>query len=428
MEKENKTPKVVNPSRWVYSKNSPDVKKQDIIKNGKLVEGQVDYNRRKQEVMLMTDYYTGKLKHKEFKSYLMEDGHNATDDEAKKRSKEYVKAWENSNIYQTILSFDNKFIDENISLNALSKKLMTKLIPQYLKKIGFQDPKKMLYNASLHLDSESGHYHYHISFAEKEPNYKSPSTKKYMKPKYRRRGKIDVEDFRFLKRITTLEIQRDGILNQKRIELNKDIANIKSLFDINNENFILHNIKDLHLQDQIDELSELLKEERKSKKGKIKFNSIKNNKLKQLTKEITKELYSDLLKDEKEKFESTLEDINKYYQKLNEDNNVKEQILESEESINKRKYVDNFVYNAIINNLEKPKKNKLKKEDIIKEIVSKEYTNKNHIPSKKNNIINHLLKKTPKVKIKRGIYSLKDEMEKATEEFSKTFNVHYSKQ
>lgn len=428
MEKENKTPKVVNPSRWVYSKNSPDVKKQDIIKNGKLVEGQVDYNRRKQEVMLMTDYYTGKLKHKEFKSYLMEDGHNATDDEAKKRSKEYVKAWENSNIYQTILSFDNKFIDENISLNALSKKLMTKLIPQYLKKIGFQDPKKMLYNASLHLDSESGHYHYHISFAEKEPNYKSPSAKKYMKPKYRRRGKIDVEDFRFLKRITTLEIQRDGILNQKRIELNKDIANIKSLFDINNENFILHNIKDLHLQDQIDELSELLKEERKSKKGKIKFNSIKNNKLKQLTKEITKELYSDLLKDEKEKFESTLEDINKYYQKLNEDNNVKEQILESEESINKRKYVDNFVYNAIINNLEKPKKNKLKKEDIIKEIVSKEYTNKNHIPSKKNNIINHLLKKTPKVKIKRGIYSLKDEMEKATEEFSKTFNVHYSKQ
>ena len=58
----------------------------------------------------------------------------------------------------------------------------------------------------------------------------------------------------------------------------------------------------------------------------------------------------------------------------------------------------------------------------------KEYTNKNHVPNKKNNIINHLLKKPSRAKIKRGIYSLKEEMEKATEEFSKSFSVQTYKQ
>lgn len=420
---EKKSPRVVNPSRWIYAKNNPDVRKEKIVKNGKLVENVVDYPRRKQDVLLMTSYYDGKLKHGEFKSYLMEDGHNATDEEADKRAKEYLKAWENSNIYQTVLSFDNQFIDDNISLEELNKKLMTKIMPQYLKKIGFQDPKKMLYNASLHLDSKSGHYHYHISFAEKEPNYKSPSAKKYMKPVYRRRGKIDLDDFRFIKRITTLEIQRDGLLKDKRIKLNKDIESIKERFNVNSDNFVLHNIKDLHLQDQIDELSELIKEERKSKKQKIKFNSLKNQKIKTLTKKITQELYKDLLKDEKDNFESTLKEINGYYQKLNNANNVKEIIKESQESLKKREYVDNFVYNAIINNVNKTKKQVLTKEDIVKEIVAKEYTNKNYTPNKKNNIINHLLKKPSNAKIKQGIYSLKDEMEQAQEEFRKTFQI-----
>lgn len=428
MNKKKKTPKIVNPSRWIYAKNSPDVKREKIYKNGKLVENIVNYPRRKQEVMLMTSYFDGKLKHNTFQSYLMEDGHNATEEEAEKRSKEYVKAWENSNIYQTVLSFDNKFIDDNISLDKLSEKLMTKLIPQYLKKIGFQDPKGMLYNASLHLDSKSGHYHYHISFAEKKPNYKSPSSKKYMKPKYRRRGKIDLEDFRFFKRITILEINREGILKDKRIQLNKDIEKIKSRFNINNENFVLHNIKDLHLQDQIDELSDLIKEERKSKNQKIKFNSLKNTRIKSLTKKITQELYKDLLKEEKDSFEDTLKEINSYYQKLNNDNNVKEILQDSQEGVKKREYVDNFVYNAIINNLDKPKKTKLEKEEIVKEIIAKEYTVKDYVPNKKSNIINHLLKKPPKGKIKRGIYSLKEEMEKAQEEFSKSFQVQSYKQ
>lgn len=423
MKEKNKTPKVVNPSRFIYAKNNPDVKKEKIYRNGKLVENVVNYPRRKQEVILMTSYFDGKLKHNTFQSYLMEDGHNATEEEAEKRSKEYIKAWENSNIYQTVLSFDNKFIDENISLEELNQKLMKKIIPQYLKKIGFQDSKKMLYNASLHLDSKSGHYHYHISFAEKEANYKSPSAKKYMKPVYRRRGKIDLEDFRFLKRITSLEIRREGLLKEQRIRLNKDILEIKEKFNINSENFILHNIKDLHLQDQIDELSELIKEERKTKKQKIKFNSLKNQKIKRLTKDIANSLYKDLLKEEIEKFESTLKEINSFYQQLNNSNNVKEIIKESMESENKRKYVDNFVYNAIINNVDKLNKQSLLKEDIIKEIVTKEYTNKNHVPSKKMNIINHLLKKPPQAKIKRGIYSLKDEMDKAIEEFSKAFQI-----
>lgn len=418
-----KTPIVVSPARWIFGKNNPDAKKEKLDENGKLVKGVVNYPRRKQEVMLMTSYYDGKLKHGTFLSYLMEDGHNATDEEAEKRTDEYLKAWENSNVYQTILSFDNDFIDENISLDKLSKKLMTKIIPQYLKKIGFQDTKKMLYNASLHLDSKSGHYHYHISFAEKEPNYKSPSSKKYMKPKYRRRGKIDIEDLNYLKRVTTLEIKRESLLKDKRIQLNKDIEDIKERFNINSDNFILHNIKDLHLQDQIDELSELIKEERKNKNQKIKFNSLKNKKIKNLTKKIAQELYKDLLKEEKDNFESTLKEINSFYQKLNNSNNVKEIIKESDESENKRKYVDNFVYNAIINNLSKTNKVKLNKEDIVKEIVAKEYTNKNHVPNRKNNIINHLLKKPSNAKIKRSIYSLKEEMEKAAEEFSKSFKV-----
>lgn len=383
-----------------------------------------NYMRKKQTVMNMVAYYNGELKGKDFHSYLMEDGHNATDEEAEKRQKAYLKAWNNSNVYQTVLSFDNDFIDKNISLEKLNKQLMTKLIPMYLKKIGFQDPKKMLYNASLHLDSKSGHYHYHISFAEKEPNYKAPSAKKYMKPVYRRRGTIAVEDFNFFKRCVTLEVEREGLLRDKRIELNKDIEEIKKKFNIKSENYILFNISDLVLEDKIDKLSELLKEERHTKAKKIKFNSIKNKEIKMLTKEITNDIFNSLLKEEKESFDKHLSEINDYYQKLNNDNNIKERIIDSVESVKKRDYVNNYVYNAIVNGLNTINKKGITREDLMKEIIRKKYPDRS--PNKKNNIINHILKQPSKAQIIKGMKSLKDEMEKATQEFSKSFQVTYN--
>ena len=418
------SPKVVNPSRFVYAKNNIDSKYSNAKKNEFAVSNMKNYMRKKQTVMNMVAYYNGELKGKEFHSYLMEDGHNATDEEANKRQKAYLKAWNNSNVYQTVLSFDNDFIDKNISLEKLNKQLMTKLIPMYLKKIGFQDPKKMLYNASLHLDSKSGHYHYHISFAEKEPNYKSPSAKKYMKPVYRRRGTIDVEDFNFFKRSVTLEVEREGLLRDKRIELNKDIEEIKKKFNIKSENYILFHISDLALEDKIDKLSTLLKEERLTKEKKIKFNSLKNKEIKSLTKEITNDIFNSLLKEEKESFDKHLSEINDYYQKLNNDNNIKEKIISSVESVKKKEYVNNYVYNAIVNGLNTINKKGITREDLLKEIIRKNYPDR--IPDKKRNIINHILKKPSKAQIIKGIKSLKDEMEKASQEFSKSFQVTYN--
>ena len=145
-----RTPKVVNPSRFIYAKNNPDGKFANKEKNQKLVAEMSDYYSKEQQVLNMVDYYNGDLKTKKgishgYTSFLMEDGHNASKEEIKKRKDEYLKAWENSNVYQTVISFDNNFIDENISLKNLEKLMMTEMLPQYLKKIGFQDMNKMLY-------------------------------------------------------------------------------------------------------------------------------------------------------------------------------------------------------------------------------------------------------------------------------------------
>ena len=422
------SPKVVNPSRFILSPKNHDYNKYKTKKSATDVKKMVDYFSKKQEVMTMTSYYNGELKGKDFHSFLMEDGHNATKEETEKRSREYVRAWEKgSNIYQTVLSFDNKFIDNNIKLEDLNKKLVTKILPEYFRQIGFQDMSKMMWNASLHLDSASGHYHYHIAFAEKAPNFKSPSAKKWQQSVYRRKGKISLEDFNFLKREVVLEVKNDGLLKEKRINLNKDIEDIKERFNINGENYVLNNIKDLNLQDKIDELSVLLEKEREGKKTKIKFNSLKNERIKKLTKDITKELFDGMLKSEKDSFERDLDEINKYYSSLNKMNNVKERVTESMEATEKRKYVDNYVYNALVNNLAFTKKKKITKEDIVKEVVRKNYTNKHYKPNKANNIIRNLVHQPSEGEIRKGIYALRKEMNEAEEEFSKSFQVQYSK-
>ena len=88
----------------------------------------------------------------------------------------------------------------------------------------------------------------------------------------------------------------------------------------------------------------------------IKYNSIKNNKLgkeiKQLTNEIKKNLFNDdtsILYASKKDIKKDLDNLNEYFNKLNEDNNIKEYIKSNSIVDKKEQYIDNYIYNSIVN-------------------------------------------------------------------------------
>ena len=84
---------------------------------------------------------------------------------------------------------------------------------------------------------------------------------------------------------------------------------------------------------------------------------------------------------EYDNFKESLNKINDYFYKINEDNNIKDIKVDTTAIDNKNKYVDNYIYNAIVNyadyNYKKESKNisKIKENDIIQEIILKHYLN-----------------------------------------------------
>lgn len=63
----------------------------------------------------MVDYFTGKINKHENYNLVLENGRYATEQEIINRKKYISKQFNKSNIWQVVLSFDKKFIDENIS-------------------------------------------------------------------------------------------------------------------------------------------------------------------------------------------------------------------------------------------------------------------------------------------------------------------------
>lgn len=426
-----KSPKVIFNSIFTLALNNPDSKYKNHSKSIKRVQKMYDYyTNEEKRAMSMYDYYTGKLTKENTMNLIKEDGSFATEKEVQKRKKLAVKYLENSNLWQGVLSFNNDYINENIDIHKLEKELATNILPKFFKRCGFKDTNKMFYQLALHTDTDN--LHFHFSFMEKEPNYI------YHKNKigYRRSGELSQNEIDFLKSQVVHTIEKEKIYTPLLKETNKEIEELKKYFSPKEKNYLLRDKKDLILEEKILRLGQLLYKERYDNDSKIKYGSIKSKEIINLTKDIKNYLFSknnDNFKLEYNNFKESLNKINNYFYKINEDNNIKDIVVDTTLTDSKNKYIDNYIYNAIVNyanyNYKKESKNitKIKENDIIQEIILKHYldnkkqTRKNILKTYFTNT-NSNQKFRNKQEIENAIKSINDEMDEAQKEFSKLFN------
>ena len=425
-----KSPKVIFNSIFTLALNNPDSKYKNHSKSIKRVQKMYDYyTNEEKRAMSMYDYYTGKLTKEDTMNLIKEDGSFATEKDVEKRKKLAVKYLENSNLWQGVLSFNNDYINENIDIHKLEKELATNILPKFFKRCGFKDTNKMFYQLALHTDTDN--LHFHFSFMEKEPNYI------YHKNKigYRRSGELSQNEIDFLKSQVVHTIEKEKIYTPLLKETNKDIEELKKYFSPKERNYLLRDKKDLILEEKILRLGQLLYKERHDNDSKIKYGSIKDKEIINLTKDIKNYLFSknnDNFKLEYNNFKESLNKINNYFYKINEDNNIKDIVVDTTLTDSKNKYIDNYIYNAIVNyanyNYKKESKNitKIKENDIIQEIILKHYldnkkqTRKDILKTYFTNT-NYKQKFRNKQEIENAIKSINDEIDEAQKEFSKLF-------
>lgn len=425
-----KSPKVIFNSIFTLALNNPDSKYKNHSKSIKRVQKMYDYyTNEEKRAMSMYDYYTGKLTKEDTMNLIIEDGTFATEKEVEKRKKLAVKYLENSNLWQGVLSFNNDYINENIDIHKLEKELATNILPKFFKRCGFKDTNKMFYQLALHTDTDN--LHFHFSFMEKEPNYI------YHKNKigYRRSGELSQNEIDFLKSQVVHTIEKEKIYTPLLKETNKEIEELKKYFSPKEKNYLLRDKKNLILEEKILRLGQLLYKERYDNDSKIKYGSIKDKEIINLTKDIKNYLFSknnDNFKLEYNNFKESLNKINNYFYKINEDNNIKDIVVDTTLTDSKNKYIDNYIYNAIVNyanyNYKKESKNvtKIKENDIIQEIILKHYLD-NKKQTRKDILKTYFTNTNSKQKfrnkqeIENAIKSINDEMDEAQKEFSKLF-------
>lgn len=425
-----KSPKVIFNSIFTLALNNPDSKYKNHSKSIKRVQKMYDYyTNEEKRAMSMYDYYTGKLTKENTMNLIKEDGTFATEKEVEKK-KLAIKYLENSNLWQGVLSFNNDYINENIDIHKLEKELATNILPKFFKRCGFKDTNKMFYQLALHTDTDN--LHFHFSFMEKEPNYI------YHKNKigYRRSGELSQNEIDFLKSQVVHTIEKEKIYTPLLKETNKEIEELKKYFSPKEKNYLLRDKKDLILEEKILRLGQLLYKERYDNDSKIKYGSIKDKEIINLTKDIKNYLFSknnDNFKLEYNNFKESLNKINNYFYKINEDNNIKDIVVDTTLTDSKNKYMNNYIYNAIVNyanyNYKKETKNitKIKENDIIQEIILKHYLN-NKKQTRKDILKTYFTNTSSKQKfrnkreIENAIRNINDEMDEAQKEFSKLFN------
>lgn len=425
-----KSPKVIFNSIFTLALNNPDSKFKNHNKSIKRVQKMYDYyTNEEKRAMSMYDYYTGKLTKEDTMNLVIEDGTFSTEKEVEKRKKLAVKYLDNSNLWQGVLSFNNDYLNENIDIHKLEKELATNILPKFFRKCGFKDTNKMFYQLALHTDTDN--LHFHFSFMEKVPNYE------YAKNKvgYRRTGELSQNEIDFLKAQVIHTIEKEKIYTPLLKETNKDIEELKKYFSPKEKNYLLGDKKDLILEEKILRLGQLLYKERYDNDFKIKYGSIKDKEIINLTKDIKNYLFSKNngnFKLEYNKFKESLNKINNYFYKINEDNNIKDIVVDTTLTDSKNKYIDNYIYNAIVNytnyNYKKESKNitKIKENDIIQEIILKHYLD-NKKQARKDILKTYFTNTNSKQRfrnkreIENAIKSINDEMTEAQKEFSKLF-------
>ena len=197
--------------------------------------------------------------------------------------------------------------------------------------------------------------------------------------------------------------------------------------------------KDILLEDDILTLGKLLYDERNNNSKRIKFNSIKDKEIKDLTKQIKKYLFCSKSEfyDDYKNFIESISSINEYLYKVNEDNNISKINVDKTLTEGKENYIDNYIYNAIVNHADYMFKSNSKKyktlnpDDILREIILKEYK-KNKNQNRYTILSNYLSNTVPKLKyqnkykIINAVKSINAEMEEAQKEFSKLFQTDNS--
>lgn len=384
------------------------------------------YADKKKKAFFMLDYFSGKIGKDEEMNIMFENGEYATQSQIEERKKQYAKYIENSNIYKMVISFPEGYLEENVDIKEFEKALAKDIIPMFLKKCGFLDMNKMSYQFSLHTNTDN--LHFHLSFAEKEPNYKRFSKDKELQ--YRFAGELSQEELTFLKNEIQHYIKKEKIYTPLLIETNKELDNLKKYFNPKDRNFLLNNKEDILLEDKIVSLGKLLDEKNLIKNNKLKFNSIKDKEIKQLTKEIKNYLFksnnAEFNLDYKE-FKESLEKINQYFIDISKNNHA--EIVDTSLINRKEKYFDNYVLNAIVNHASYRYKNpKISEEEMIQNIVFQNYRrNKNQSRStilmnclsslsNKNRFKNHY-------RINQAVKNINDELEDAEKEFDKLFKI-----
>lgn len=425
------SPKVIFNCKFTHAFNRSDAHYTEKQIEGlkKKIARKFDYfSNEEKRVMNLFDYYTGNLNKNEAMNLVIENGSYATKDEIEKRKKRFVKYAEKSNLWQGVISFNNDYLTQNITLEDLEKEMVKTILPKFFKKMGFKDINKMAYNLSLHTDTDN--LHIHFSFIEKEPNYICANKKL----SYRRKGQLSQEEIDFLKNEVVITVERNQFLTPMITVTNEEIDKLKRLFNPKEKNFILYDKKDLLLEEKLLHVGKLLYEDRKDKNKKIKFNSLRNEEIKTLVKDIKKylfvsksEFYEDYIN-----LKKSLDDINDYLYRVNIDNNVTNINIDKSFINYKKEYADNYILNAIVNHSnyffkENSKRyHTLNENDILEEIFIRIYEkNKNQT---KFNILQNYLSNTSKTnkfknryQVIKAIKHINEEMEEAKKEFSKLF-------
>ena len=445
-----KSPNVIFKSQYCLALKSRDNKLQSLnYKDDRLkdVDDMINYfSNEKKRTIGMFEYYMGHTRNENY-NLVMENGEYATKQDITRIKNNYKKYIENSNLWKGILSFKREYLDENIDIKTLEQKIAKEVMPQFLKYCGFKDIKNMSYVFSIHTNRKH-QPHIHFAFIEKKPNYKYCDKK----VNYRRKGKITLDEQRYLKRLVELVIEREKYYTPLLKKTNEDIDYLKSYFNTKEKNFILRNIDEIFIEEKILLLGELLRKYRtynNQSSKRIKYNSIKNDKIgkeiKQLTKDIKNYLFnnpdSSLYRSKKE-VDDDIRSLNNYFAKLNELNNEKTKTINNSIATKKHNYIDNYIYNAIVNHSlykynylsafvkSKNHKNEITIDDLIQEIVYLKSKNNFYNEKERRKAVldnyfkgNDLSLKFPnKYKVEKALKNINYEMEKASHEFSKLFN------
>ena len=394
------------------------------------------------------DYFMGSKKSEEVmernqmkreQMAMLKDGSFLKDSEVEDMKIRWGDYIENSNVQLAVLSFNQKYIDDNIPIEELHKKITVNLMPKFLNYCGYENPTENLeWVVALHNDRD-GNYHFHISWIEKEKSYRYGNDK----VGYKQRLKLTDNEINFMKRQAALTIERKRLYTPALTELNKDLDDLKSYFNPKDHNYTLKNIKDLELEEKIIKLGFLLNEIRNTDKKYIKYNSLPKRGIGREIRTLTKEIKAELFKSEeiilaKDNINKSIKKINDILIDIDKRNNISNVGYESAED-NKMirgkldKY-DNYIYNAIVNhalyNYDKNKKllNKddFTLEDVINQVAYEEYkTNFKKVKTtrqfKTHILKNYFLGVRYKSKAMNALDRLSYRSDKSAEDFYKMF-------